>query len=181
MDPVAIIAVFAGGVTAMMGYRMFIDMLRVWGLLLLGVFGAYIATLVFPAAGGDFHLSLPLATGFLIGGVIGALMAHSLKVVIVFLTGFLAGYLVGTFGYHMLFGTSNLLLAVGLGMALGLAAIRFEEIVLIVSTSFIGAAAAIYGIVTLITSIERLIAMIIFFLIGLFGAAAQYKDSQRPL
>ena len=179
MDPVAIIAIFAGGVTALMGYRMFIDMLRVWGLLLLGVFGAYIANLLFPTAGGAFHLSVPLVTGFLIGGVIGVLVAHPLKVVIVFLTGFLAGYLLGTSGYHMLFGTSNLLLAVGLGMILGLAAIRFEEIVLIVSTSFIGAAAVIYGIVTLIPSTERLIALIIFFLIGFLGAAAQYKDSRR--
>jgi hypothetical protein len=179
MDPLSIIAVFAGGVTAFMGYRMFLDTLRVWGFLVLGTFGAYIATLVFPAAGGAFHLSIPLVAGILIGGVVGVIIAHPLKVVLVFLTAFLAGYLAVSTGYNMIWGGSNFLLAIGIATVLGAIAVRMEEITLIVSTSLIGAAAAIYGIVTLIGGINGLIGMIIFFLVWLFGAAAQYTDARK--
>ena len=176
MDPIAVVAIFAGGVTALTGYRMFLDMLRLWALLIAGIFGAIIVILTVPGAGGQFHVSVPLLIGFAIGGILGAVFANPLKVVIVFLTGFLAGGLVGTVGYNMVTGTTNLLLAVGLGAVLGLIAIRFEDVVLIVSTAFLGAAAAIYGLTTLMT-IDRLIAIIIFFLVGFFGAAAQYRDT----
>ena len=179
MDPLSIIAVFAGGVTAFMGYRMFLDTLRVWGFLLLGTIGAYVATLIFPAAGGTFHLSVPLVAGILIGGIIGVIIAHPLKFVIVFLTGFMAGYLAVSTGYHMIWGGSNFLLAVAVAAVLGAVAVRMEEITLIVSTALIGAAAAIYGIATLITTLSGLIGMIIFFLIWLFGSAAQYTDARR--
>jgi hypothetical protein len=178
MDPIAVVAIFVGGVTAFTGYRMFLDMLRLWALLVAGVFGALVVILAVPSAGGQFHVSVPLAVGFAIGGIAGAILANPLKVVIVFLTGFLAGALVGTVGYNMITGTSNLLLTVGLGAALGVVAIRFEDVVLIVSTSFLGAAAAMYGL-TILMTIDRLIAIIIFFLVGFFGAAAQYHDTQQ--
>lgn len=177
MDPIAVVAVFGGGVTAFMGYRMFLDMLRLWGALIAGIFGALVVVYLDPAAGGPFHISVPLAIGFGVGAVIGAVLANPLKVVIVFLTGFLAGGLVGTVGYNMVTGGSNLLLAIGLGAALGLIAIRFEDVVLIVSTAFLGSAAAIYGLTVLVT-VDRLIAIIIFFLLGFFGAAAQYRDTR---
>jgi hypothetical protein len=177
MDPIAVVAIFGGGLIALMGYRMFLDMLRLWGLLVAGVFGALIVIFAVPGAGGPFHLSVPLAVGFILGGIIGVIFANPLKVVIVFLTGLLAGGLLGTVGYNMVTGTSNLLLAVGLGAALGLIAIRFEDVVLIVSTAFLGAAAVMYGL-TLLMTIDRLIAIIIFFLLGFFGAAAQYQDTR---
>jgi hypothetical protein len=200
MDPFAIIAVFAGGVIALTGYRIFMDMQRFWGMLLIGAIGAYIATLLFPAAGGAFHLSVPLVAGFLIGGLAGALIARQLQMVIVFITGFIAGYVVITTGYHLIvttlgmvasgpgagtgadfrlvLGGPTFLVAMAVGVILGVVSMRAEEITLILSTAFIGSAMAIYGINSLLY-IQPLIAIVIFFLVGLFGAAAQYTDAQR--
>jgi hypothetical protein len=201
MDPVAIIAVFAGGVIALVGYRMFLDLLRLWGFLLIGVLGAYLSIQLFPQAGGAFHLSVPLVGGFLIGGLVGALVARPLKVVIVFLTGFLAGYAIVTTCYNLIFTTLGMLssgnnpstvtsdfrlvwggpsfvIALLVGAVVGAVSIRWEDIALIISMAFIGAAIMIYGIITLL-GVPQLIAVIIFFLIGLFGAAAQYTDAQR--
>jgi hypothetical protein len=200
MDPFAIIAVFAGGVIALTGYRMFIDMQRFWGMLLIGAMGAYLATVLFPAAGGTFHLSVPLVAGFLIGGVVGALVARQLQMVIVFLTGFIAGYVVVTTGYSLIVTTAGMvssgssagtgadfrlvlggpafLIALAVGAVLGAVSLRAEEVTLILSTAFIGAAMAIYGIVSLL-HIQPLIAVIVFFLVGLFAAAAQYTDARR--
>jgi len=200
MDPFAIIAVFAGGVIALTGYRIFMDMQRFWGMLLIGAVGAYFATLLFPAAGGSFHLSVPLVSGFLIGGLIGALIARQLQMVIVFMTGFIAGYVIITTGYnlivttlsmvssgssggagtdfHLVWGGPSFVLALAVGAVLGAVSIRAEEIALILSTAFIGAAMVIYGVVSLL-HIEPLIAIVIFFLVGLFAAAAQYTDARR--
>jgi len=190
MDPVAVVSIFVGGVMAFMGYRMFLDVLRLWGFLIVGTIGAIIGSLLFPGASPLFQfgvpltsdsvrLTLPLAIGFLAGGVVGALMAHPLKGVIAFLTGFIAAYEASIFLYHMITGSSSLLIALGVGAAVGLLAIRWEEVVLIVSTAFLGSAAAIYGITTVLPALNNLIATIIFFLAGFFGAAAQYRDAHQ--
>lgn len=188
MDPVAVVAIFVGGVMAFMGYRMFLDVLRLWGFLIVGAVGGIIGSLLFPGATPLFQfglpltsdairLTLPLGIGFLAGGVVGVIMAHPLKGVIAFLTGFIAAYEAATFLFHMITGGTSLLIAVGLGALVGLLAIRWEEVVLIVSTAFLGSAAAIYGVTTLLPSLNNLIATIIFFLAGFFGAAAQYRDA----
>lgn len=190
MDPLAVVSIFVGGVMAFMGYRMFIDVLRLWGFLIVGAIGGIIGTLLFPGASSLFQfgvpltsdsvrLTLPLAIGFLAGGVAGALMAHPLKGVIAFLTGFIAAYEAGIFLFHMVTGGSSLLVGLGVGAIVGLLAIRWEEVVLIVSTSFLGSAAAIYGIITVLPGLNNLIATVIFFLAGFFGAAAQYRDAHQ--
>jgi len=200
MDPFAIVALFAGGVIAFTGYRIYLDIQRFWGFLLIGAVGAYFATLLFPEAGGAFHLSIPLGAGFLIGGVIGALIARQLSVVIVFLTGFLGGYAAvttiynlvvtsigmvrtgsnagGGSGLQLTFGGPAFFVALAIGALIGAIAIRWEDVTLIIAMSFIGAALAIYGAASLL-NIQPLIAVIIFFLIGLFGAAAQYTDARH--
>jgi hypothetical protein len=200
MDPYAIIAVFAGGVIALTGYRIFISMQRFWGMLLIGAMGAFFATLLFPASGGPFHLSVPLVSGFLIGGLIGALIARQLQMVIVFLTGFIAGYVVITTGYTLIVTTLGLvssgtsagngadlrlvlggpafLVAMAVGAVLGAVSLRAEEITLVISTAFIGAAMVVYGVMSLL-HLQPLIAVVVFFLVGLFGAAAQYTDARR--
>jgi hypothetical protein len=132
--------------------------------------------------------------------VIGALVARQLQMVIVFLTGFIAGYVVITTGYSLIVTTAGMvssgsaagagvdfhlglggpafLVALAMGAVLGAVSLRAEEITLILSTAFIGSAMVIYGIVSLL-HIQPLIAILVFFLVGLFAAAAQYTDAQR--
>jgi hypothetical protein len=172
------LVVFAGGIMAFMGYRIFSDVLSLWGFLIAGGFGAYLSTLFVRPPGGAFQVTVPLAVGFAVGGLVGLLLARYIKGVIVFLTGGMLGILVGTQGMSLIGQRPDTLLAAGLAVAFGLAAIRFEEIVLIISTSFVGAAAIMYGVTQLVT-INPILAAVAFFLAGFFGAAAQYKDAQN--
>jgi len=188
MDPVAIVAIIVGGVMAFTGYRLFVDVLRLWGFLIVGVIGAIAGSLLFrggialftvilPLSSGVVVATLPMLIGFVVFGVIGALLAKPLKVVIAFLIGFYAAYAAASLLYQMFLHSSNLLLALGIGAVIGLLAVRWEEVVLIVSTSFLGSAAVIFGLLSVLPGTNNIIATIIFFLAGFFGAAAQYRDA----
>ncbi len=189
MDPLSIVEIFIGGVMAFMGYRLFVDVLRLWGFIIAGAVGV-LATLLLRLSGitNLFTIRIPLSNsvivvtltmliGFVVLGVIGAIFANRIKVAIAFLIGFGAAFAVGSFVYNMLTGSTSLLLALGIGAVIGLLGVRWEEVVLIISTSFLGAAVAVFGILVIIPSINNIIATIIFFLAGFFGAAAQYRDA----
>src|SRR5512140_283502 len=166
-----IIAIFVGGVMALTGYRLFLDVLRLWALLIMGAFGAYLSTFFYPPPV-PFGFTLPLAVGFFVAGILGVIFAHPLKGVILFLTGAMLGILLGTAGLALIGQHQNLLLALILAVVFGLLAVKFDEIVLIISTSFVGAALIYYG-VSLLLSLNPIIYAIIFFVAGFFGAAAQ--------
>ncbi len=189
MDPLAIIEIFLGAVTAFMGYRLFVDVLRVWGFIIGGIIGLIGTWLLrLPSLTNLFAVRLPLADeivvvtlsmaiGFVVLGVLGAIFANRIKVLLAFMIGFGAAYAVGSFLYFMLTGNTNLLLALGFGALIGLLGVRWEEVVIIVSTAFLGAAVLIFGVLGILTGINNIIATILFFLAGFFGAAAQYRDA----
>ncbi len=188
MNPLAVIEIFLGGVMAFMGYRLFVDALRLWGFLIVGMIGALAGGLLFPGVVPLFNLGIPLTRGavlvtlpILVGfigfGVAGALLAQPIKVGLAFLIGFIATAAAATLLYQMILGGSNLLVALGLGALVGLLAIRWEEVVLIISTAFLGSALVTFGLIILFPSINNIIAAIIFFLAGFFGSAAQYRDA----
>jgi hypothetical protein len=111
----------------------------------------------------------------LVGGILGAVIAGPLSIVIIFISGTALGVALGELAFPLVSpGGENLLLTVILALATGLLAVRFQEVVLIVTTSFLGALMMVYGARNLV-SIEILPTVILFFLIGFFGAAAQYK------
>ena len=132
------------------------------GIFIVGGFGAYLSTLIVRPPGGAFQVTVPLAVGFAAGGLVGLLLARYIKGVIVFLTGGMLGILVGTQGMSLIGQRPDTLLAAGLAVVFGLAAIRFEEIVLIISTSFVGAAAIMYGVTQMVT-INPILAAVAFF------------------
>ncbi len=189
MDALAIIEVFLGGVMAFAGYRLFVDVLRVWGFLIGGIIGILFTFLLripaisnlfavrLPLGGGLLNVSLTLLIGFVVFGALGAIFANRIKVLLAFMIGFGAAYLVWSFLYNMLTGTTSLLLALAIGAVIGLLGVRWEEVVLIVSTAFLGGAVLIFGIMGIIPGINNIIATILFFLGGFFGAAAQYRDA----
>jgi hypothetical protein len=173
---IPVIAIFIGGVIALTGYRLFTDVLRLWALLISGAFGAFIVTRFYPLPPGPFQFTLPLAVGFLVAGVLGVLLAHPLKGLILFLSGAMLGGLIGTEGYFLLTQREEPLLAISLVVAFGLLAIKFEDFVLIVSTAFVGAAGVVYGVLQLL-NMEPIVAVIVFFATGFLGVWMQYRDA----
>ncbi len=189
MDPIAIVEIFIGGVLAFLGYRLFVDVLRLWGFIIGGIIGVVLNWLLripgwsnlftarVPLANTTVIITLSMLISFVVLGALGAIFANRIKVVIAFMIGFVAAYGVGSFLYSMFTGASNLLLGLGFGAVIGLLGVRWEEVVIIVSTSFLGAAAAVFGILAILPGTNNIIATILFFLVGFFGAAAQYRDA----
>ncbi len=189
MDPMAIVEIFIGGVLAFLGYRLVVDVLRLWGFIVGGIIGVLITWLLripggptlftarVPISNSNVVITLSMLIGFVVLGALGAIFANRIKVLIAFMIGFLGAYGVGSFLYVVFMGSSNLLIGLGFGAVIGLLGVRWEEVVLIVSTAFLGAAAVVLGVLAILPGTNNIIATILFFLVGFFGAAAQYRDA----
>lgn len=176
MDPIAFVAVVAGAIICFFGYPMINSAIRVWGFVVAGVGAVLIAVGLLHMPGSLTQLTPQMAAVFILGGIVGAILAGPLSILIIFLSGMALGALAGAYGYPLVArGQESTLLTVILALATGLLAVRFQEIVLIITTAFVGAAMMIYG-ARAMTSLEILPAVALFFLASLFGAAAQYKS-----
>jgi hypothetical protein len=175
MDPVSILALFVGGVAAFFGYRLITDAIRIWGFIIGAALFVFVATNVFHLAGSLTNITLPMGIAALAGGILGAIAAGPLSIVIIFISGMALGIALGEVAFPYLSrGPENMLITTVLALFTGLLAVKFQEVVLIVTTAFLGALAVIYGARNLM-SIELLPAVIAYFIIGFLGAAAQYK------
>ncbi len=189
MDPIAIVEIFLGGLLAFLGYRLFVDVLQLWGFIIGGIIGVVLTWLLrvpgwmtlftarLPLVNGSYVVTLSIVIGFVVMGALGAIFANRIKVMIAFTIGFVAAYGVGSFLYVVFTGASNLLIGLGAGAVIGVLGVRWEEVVIIVSTAFLGAAAAVVGILAILPGTNNIIATILFFMVGFFGAAAQYRDA----
>ena len=176
MDPIAFLAIVAGGVICFFGYPMISSAIRVWGFIIAGVGAVLVAVGLFHIPGSLTQVTPQMGVVFVVGGIVGALIAGPLSIVIIFISGTALGALIGGYGYPIVTrGQENTLLTVVLALITGMLAVRFQDVVLIVTTAFVGAALMIYGAMAM-SSLEMLPALGIFFLAGLFGAAAQYKS-----
>ncbi len=176
MDTTAVVIIFLGGVICFFGYPLISSAIRVWGFLTGGAFLTILAIGLFHMPGSLTQLTLQMGIVFVVGGIVGALIAGTLSAVIIFLTGMALGALVGTYAYPLITrGAESTIITVILALLTGLLAVRFQEIVLIITTAFGGSLAVVYGARQL-TTIEILPLAIVFFLLILFGAAAQYKS-----
>lgn len=177
MDPVGIIAIFVGGVVCIFGYRIFQDALPLWGAVTGAAFAVYLSTVFYPFPGGVPQVTVPQAVAAGVGALLGLLLARYIPFVIVFMTGAVLGGLLANLGYPMLMrGQTSLVVVVIAAAVAGLLAVRFQELVMIVATSFLGALGLAYGLFLLIR-IDLIWLALIFFLLGFGGAAAQYKDA----
>ena len=176
MDPIAFLAIVIGGVICFFGYPMINSAIRVWGFMIAGAGCVLAAVAFFHMPGSLTHLTPQMGVVFVVGGILGAIAAGPLSILIIFISGMALGALAGTYGYPLITrGPENTLLTVSLALATGLLAARFQEVVLIITTAFVGAAMMIYGILAM-SALEILPAVAVFFLASLFGAAAQYKS-----
>ena len=176
MDPTPFIAVFLGAVICFFGYPMIHSAIRVWGFLTGGIFVTAVAIALFKMPGGLNQFTVPMGITFAAGGILGALVAGPLSAVIIFLSGAAMGWMLGAYAYPLLSrGAEITILTVSLALIVGLLAARFQEVVLIIGTSFIGAVMVIYG-AQMVMPLEMLWLAILFFLFVFFGAAAQYKS-----
>jgi hypothetical protein len=177
MDPIAIVSIVLGGLICFFGYTMIHSAIRAWGFFIGGVFFVVLAVGLFKMPGGINSLTPQMGIVFAVGGVVGALIAGPLSAVIVFLSGMALGFFLGNYAFPLITrGQEITLLTVGLALATGILSVAFQEVVLIVTTAFVGAVMVVYG-AFLVASIEALPAVIVFFLLGFFGAAAQYKSA----
>lgn len=195
--------VFFGIIICFMGYSLFRSMLALWGFILLGLVGVVAVPWVTDLTGTTL-LIVQIVT-FLVAGTIGALIATPLYYVIVFLSGAALGGLVGLVigAYLNLSGgavsfkaltqlaelsfpppmetTSQFLIMVILGIITGVFAISFEKFMLIASTSFIGAAAAVSGMNTTLLGLfsgiqnRSVLIGIVWVMVGMVGMFVQYR------
>lgn len=175
MDPVSVLAVFGGAIATFFGYRLITDAIRIWGFVIGGAFFAFLATSMFHLPGSVSNITAPFLIAVIVGGILGAVIAGPLSIVIIFISGAFLGVALGEVVFPLVTRIpENMLLTVVLALITGLLAVGFQEVVLIVTTAFVGALLMVYGARNLV-SIEILPAVIVFFLIGFLGAAAQYK------
>jgi hypothetical protein len=190
-----------------MGYSLFRSMMPLWGFALGGLvainFGGALTSQIQANP-----IVVQIGT-FVVGGIIGALVAAPLYYVTLFLTGAALGALGGViFGaYIQLSGGTVSMVALTqlsqmsfppavttglqfmmlliLGIIAGGFAILFQEFMITASTSMIGAAALVSGLdstllQTLQNTPERAIYLvIIWFLIGLVGMFVQYRTRDQ--
>ena len=181
MDAISVVAVFGGGIAAFFGYRLITDAIRVWGFMIGAALAAYLVTAIFKLPGSFNNITLPFAIALLVGGALGAVAAGPLEIVIIFFSGAALGVAVGSIAVPIIMrGPEIMLLTVGLALLTGLLAVRFQEVVLITTTSFLGALLIVYGVRNL-SNIEVIPQVIIYFLVALFGAAAQYKTEHPDI
>lgn len=184
------------------GYSMFRSMIPLWGFMI----GGWIAFIMLPSvvSGPQSGQVLYQIGAFIIGGAIGAVLAYPLYYVIVFLSGgalgMLMGILVGalidvggissirqlnefagmTFPPTPQTGTQFVMMVI-FGLILGGLAIGFQKFMIIASSSFLGSAAIITGLVGPITQIassgsgKGAIMLIGFLILGFIGVFIQFR------
>jgi hypothetical protein len=182
--------ILLGLVIAFSGANIFRSSPPLGGFIVGGVVAANLAnTLFVPPAGWEFWMPL---VAFLAGGLIGALIAIPLHVVVFVLTGtalgivtgMLLGFLINQQGMtHMIVNgiftlgsvtPLQIVLMAVFGIGFGLLSIRFDEMMTAASTAFLGSLSAVSGITFLATARLPIFTNSIFlgflwFILGLLG------------
>lgn len=195
----SLLILLAGVAICVAGINLIHEQPALGGLLLGGALGYYLFSFFFiPPAGVGAWFPL---IGFAIGGVIGALIARPLYMVILVLTSSMLGGLVGlVISYVLQLGGSperwkQLSLTINLNdtlqvwlmiifaLALGFLALPFEEFMTMVSTGFVGAAMFVSSLVILFSGSVALLRNPVFifffwFAVGMGGLAWQNHSQQ---
>jgi hypothetical protein len=203
VTPQGIVMVLVGSMACFMGYSMFRSMLPLWGFILGGLI---VMTTVpnFIQVAPSQNLFL-LISSFLVGGLIGALIANPLYYVIIFLSGAALGALIGIIAGAFLdmggitsfrdiqaisnmnfpfppqvTSVTQLVLIIILGGILGMAALNFSQFMITASTAFLGAAVMVSGFSAVITNSfpnmsANALMMVAWLLIGMVGVFVQFR------
>ena len=202
VTPQGIVLIIFGLLICFSGYSLFKSMLPLWGFIL----GGLVAISIAPTLMRNSDPSLVFEiVAFIIGGVVGALIASPLYFVSVFLTGAAMGGLLGiVLGAYLEISSGTLsvkalsalasmqfpppvqstlqwILMVVLGLITGGFAIAFQKFMITASTAFIGSAAAVAGGNTAVLEIMRenpsraVWILLIWLIVALLGLFVQYR------
>jgi len=191
-----------GVVACFAGYSMFRTMLPMWGFIIGGWVAYTLAPTLIPAA--QSGAALYRVGAFLVGGLIGAIVAVPLYFVIIFLSGAALGAIIGImFGAVIDVGgistmrqvtalinmsfppvaatTTQFLLMAIFGVILGIVALNFQKFMIIASSAFVGSAALITGLTGTIgnianTDMSRAAIMLLgWIVLALLGMFVQFR------
>lgn len=203
LSPQSIVMVLVGGTACFMGYSLFKGMLPLWGFIL----GGWIAMTMAPSfiQVPQSQITLLVIGSFVVGGIIGALIAGPLYYVIVFLSGAALGALLGIVAGALLEmggitsfqdirvlsnmnftfppqvnSVTQLVLIIILGGILGFLALNFQKFMVTASSAFLGAAGLVGGLSVLITNSfpgigASALMMTAWLLLGMIGIFVQYR------
>jgi len=137
-----LLGMVAGAIQCFFGYRIFRIILGVIGFIAGAAFGAMLSGIYMRGEAG-------LILGGILGGVIGAVVLIAVYIVGVFLLGGLLGWLAALGLFALDQRTPVDLVVILFGIAGGVAAILLQKFIIIFSTSFTGAFAVIWGLISL--------------------------------
>ena len=199
------IAYVAFGVIACFsGYSMFRTLLPLWGFLIIGWIALSVVPMFIQLPGTQSYIVRIAA--FVVGGVIGAVIATPLYHVMIFISGAALGALMGNIiGALIALGgldsmtkldaftsmsfppqtTSpvQFVIMVILGAILGAVALSFQKFMVTASSAFIGAAAlvgALSGVIVggLVTDSPGVVVIMAWFFVGFIGLFVQYRFAE---
>jgi hypothetical protein len=203
VTPLGIVLVIFGALVCFMGYSVFRSMLPLWGFIL----GGFIAITLVPLA---VHVApeqtwILQTVSFIVGGLIGALIATPLYYVTIFISGAAMGGLIGliagayldvSHGQVSVRALTDLaamtfppriesplqvILMVVLGLIIGGFSISFQKFMIIASTAFLGAAGVVSGLTGAILDALRtsptkgVLVMVSWLLLGMIGMFVQFR------
>jgi Domain of unknown function (DUF4203) len=203
ITPLSIVEVVFGILVCFMGYSIFRSMLPLWGFILGGFALLFLAPLLIQVP--PSQEILVQVVSFLIGGIIGALIATPLFYVTVFVSGAAMGALIGMVvgSYLQVSGgqvsvraltelasmsfpprietATQVVFMVIFGLIIGGFSISFQKFMISASTAFLGAAGVVSGLTGPLLDMMRsnssrgLWVMITWLVLGMVGLFIQFR------
>jgi len=203
ITPLGIVEVLFGILVCFMGYSIFRSMLPLWGFILGGFAVLFLAPLVVQVP--PSQEILVQVVSFVIGGIIGALIATPLYYVTIFLSGAAMGALIGMVlgSYLQVSGgqvsiraltelasmsfppqvetATQVVFMVVFGLIIGGFSISFQKFMISASTAFLGAAAVVTGLNGPLLDVMRsnssrgLWVMVTWLVLGMIGLFVQFR------
>lgn len=147
----AVLAFLVGAVICLAGYKFFRYTIFVCGFIIGGIIVASVIEAIFT---NKSYVNTVSWIGFFVGGITLGLLAMAMYSLSIFIAGATGGVLLAfmlhtSATYKLSASSPNIILliiAVLFGIIGGITALKFEKVMIIVSTSFVGAVAAMWGI-----------------------------------
>lgn len=185
----AVAAIAYGAVNCLFGYRLFRVLLGLWG----AVIGGFVGWSMGAQAAGT---NLALVAG-LLGAVLGGVLLTLLYFLGVFVIGAMLGAMAAAAAMTLANQPPHPLVELAGAVVLGLAALKFQKLVIVLATAFGGAWAIVLGVAQLLQRFDMRLALaspramplpdaraaLVFatwLALGLVGATIQYTVTARP-
>jgi hypothetical protein len=188
----ALLVLVLGLVACFLGYRLFASFISLYGFLIGAGLGLALAGRLLP--GNDVAAVIAVV----VLGLIGAVVVRFLYWLVIFVIGAGAGAVLVQAAAGAMGQPAPMLLVIVAAIIVGILALVFQHVAIILITAFAGAWAVVSGAVALITgqpitltgaftppAVERwssvpVIALVVWLVLGLVGAAYQFRTTAEP-